>query len=196
MACKPISKDNPWWCPGVQGQEEFEVGEFIGQGRKIQYCGLPSAVLESTKGIDIEDASIERLNECSRDVAKRLNGWKPTSWYIIALLSLLLVWCEIMMAFTVSFTAPTIGMGCRTMAYLVFGGSSSVSWIIQFSKRPPNWARRTAHAFNCLAILSLLAVTVFQVCIVLSLGYLVLQDQVGLTCPMLQGDRASKQLLL
>ena len=150
-----------WWKDNTEIPEALKVDVFIGQGRKIKFCGLPHALLEASATVDFHTET--NLSRCAKKAANRLKGWKPKAWYVVAVLSFLLVWCAIMSAFVVSFTAPTIGLGCRSLTYLLFGAFSSVSWVIQFSKRPPQWALWVSYVANTLAILTLLVVIVFQV---------------------------------
>ncbi|KAK0613957.1 hypothetical protein B0T14DRAFT_436678 [Immersiella caudata] len=163
VARPPDEPKIQWWDTTTEIPEELQVKGFIGQGRQIQYCGLPHAVLAATETADFTTASPERLEVYAAGIAERLQGHKPAAWYVVATLSLLLVWTAIMSAFVVSFMAPTIGLGCRTLMYLVFGTFSSVSWIIQFWKRPNAVLMRLSYVANTLAVLSLMTVTHFQV---------------------------------
>lgn len=150
-----------WWQDNTKIPQALKIDVFIGQGRKIQFCGLPHALLEASATVDFHTET--NLSRCAKKAANRLKGWKPKAWYVVAVLSFLLVWCAIMSAFAIHFTAPTIGLGCRSLTYLLFGAFSSVSWVIQFSKRPPQWALWVSYVSNTLAILTLLVVIVFQV---------------------------------
>ncbi len=49
------------------------------------------------------------------------------------------------------------------MFYLLFGGFSLVSWVLQLSKGPGRLAVWVSYVFNFAAVLALLAVVVFQV---------------------------------
>ncbi len=155
-----------WWHPAAPTRHdelELKVQEFIGQGRKIQYCGLPQALLAGTERTNFETLTKAGLDAIAVKTASELHGWKPKAWYVVACLSLLLVWVAIMSAFVVSYNAPTVGIGCRTLSYLLFGGFSTVSWGIQFSKRPHGWMVGISYLFNILAIMALCAVILFQV---------------------------------
>jgi hypothetical protein len=92
-----------WWDTTTEISEELQVQGFIGQGRQIQYCGLPHAVLAATETADFTTASPERLEVYATEIAERLQGGKPAAWYVVAGLSFLLVWNAIMSAFVVSF---------------------------------------------------------------------------------------------
>jgi len=167
MACKQRNGDMrsgvQWWHPRTNRQNRFHVGEFIGQGRKIECCGLPHAVLSATETMRFPDEIEGGLQGCVERVASKLKGGKPAAWYVASGLSFLLVWCAIMTAFAVSFNPPTVVLGCRSLTYLLFGGLSSVTWVIQLSKRPRRWLLWVSGTFNTLAILALLTVIVFQV---------------------------------
>ncbi|KAK0643191.1 hypothetical protein B0T16DRAFT_391758 [Cercophora newfieldiana] len=163
VARLPECAEIEWWNTATEIPEELQVEGFIGQGRRIQYCGLPHAVLAATETADFTTASPQRLEGYAADVAERLQGGKPMAWFVVASLSLLLVWTAILSAFTVSFMAPTVGLGCRALMYLIFGFFSSISWFIQFRKRPHLWVVRLSYLANALAVLSLLVVIIFQV---------------------------------
>lgn len=141
----------------------MQIRDFTDQGRRIQFCGLPHAVLEASEHVDFHTETVAGLDACAGRVAQRVSGWKPLAWYVVAALSFLLVWMAIMSAFIVSFMTPTIGIGCRTLMYLLFGGFSSVSWLIQFWKRPPRWAIWVSYLCNSLAVMAMLVVIIFQV---------------------------------
>jgi hypothetical protein len=105
------------------------------------------------------------LQACANEVARVLDRGKSRSWYIVTALSVLLVWIAIMSAFVVSFNSPTVGLGCRTLMYLLFGAFSSVSWLIQFWREPDWWAHLVSYVCNGLAILAMTVVVIFQVTI-------------------------------
>jgi heme O synthase-like polyprenyltransferase len=93
---------------------------------------------------------------------ERLNGHRPGSWWVLSLISLAIVWLEIGMAFMTSYTVPTVGIGCRSMSYLIYGGLSTLPWIIQFlpGSRHPGYMRKAVHHFICsLSTLCLIFIT-------------------------------------
>jgi hypothetical protein len=67
------------------------------------------------------------------------------------------------MAFVVAFHTPTVGLGCRSLSSLTVAILSSISWIIQFQKRPSVIYRMVSHFANGLVILVLIAIVFFQV---------------------------------
>ncbi|KAM7188161.1 hypothetical protein V8F20_010657 [Naviculisporaceae sp. PSN 640] len=152
-----------WWKTTSEIPPDLEVGNFIGQGRKIQYCGIPHAFLEATKGVKFSKVNPTELAGHATAIAQELQGDKPWAWYVVAIVSLFLVWTAIMSAFVVSFMSPVVGLGCRTLTYLIFGACSSVPWLIQFRKRPGKFLTIVSHVFNTLAILALLTVVAYQV---------------------------------
>lgn len=93
-----------WWNTTTKIPEELKVQDFIGQGRCIEYCGLPHAVMAATDGADFGTVSTDGLDKHAAEVAAQLRKGKPLAWYVVAALSLPLVWTAIMSAFTVSFT--------------------------------------------------------------------------------------------
>ncbi len=162
-----------WWNSATLIPQRLRVGDFIGQGRKMQFCGLPLAFMNATKhGVNPDSNEVEPTNFSApvnfaliaQNMAASLTHWrKPGAWYGTAVTSLALVWCAILSAFVVSYRSPTVGIGCRSLGYLLFGACSSVPWVIQLWKWPGTWARCISYIFNALAFLALVAVVVFQV---------------------------------
>lgn len=153
-----------WWKPSSAGQEPLQVGHFVGQGRKMEYCGLVSAVIHGTEGRQQFDGSAKSFAEGADRVFDSLEGPRPTSWHVIAVVSELLVVCEIMMGFAIAFATPTVGLGCRSLAYLLTALLSSVAWVVQFQwKKTPAWAVGLSHCFNGVTIFLWVAIIGFQV---------------------------------
>lgn len=159
----PVHERFTWWKPDTVIPDALTLGPFIGQGRRLRYCGLPHAFLAVTERLDFRRVRREDLEQHAGRTARELNDGKPTAWYAIWVVSFSLVWCAILSAFVVSFRSPTVGLGCRTLVYLLFGGFSSVSWLIQLSKNPPPAAVKLSYTFNGLSLLSLLVLVTFQV---------------------------------
>lgn len=140
--------DNPnrpqhpnWWPPtrdevaqnqGTAQQTGFEnyISDFVGQGRQIGYNGLPYAVAISVYNSSETNRTMRSLQTITDELIRCLNGRRPGSWWALAVTSLLLVWLEIGMAFMISFNIPTVGIGCRSLSYLIYGGLSSFPWMI------------------------------------------------------------------
>jgi hypothetical protein len=160
-----------WWAPGVGGKDDvpakYRIGKFMGQGRRMQYCGVAEALLACTKeSIDKgnwDDATLATLTE---SVEGRLKGRRPFLWYITALISLVLVLAPIMAAMVVDYFTPTFGFGCWSSSAALCGILSTASWIIQFSVKPGRQARRLAHIANFLATGWLFTLTLFYVSLV------------------------------
>ncbi|KAK0704643.1 hypothetical protein B0H67DRAFT_497363 [Lasiosphaeris hirsuta] len=171
-----------WWDPAKQHRREdseregfrrgpsdisvvscLELGEFVGQGRKMGYYGLTADLLDS-----VYRADGRRLNSIA-DIAKSTNSRlessfkRPASWWFIAVASITTVWLEILMAFLVSYQTPTVGLSCRSGSYLAYGVLASVSWIIScVHKSPGFWTRAVCYFFNALAVLVLLTIIFAQ----------------------------------
>ncbi|KAB5560223.1 hypothetical protein GE09DRAFT_962289 [Coniochaeta sp. 2T2.1] len=151
-----------WWKPSSAGQEPLQFGHFVGQGRKMEYCGLVSAVIHGTDDAQF-DSSAKSFAEAADRVFDSLEGPRPRSWHVIAAVSEMLVVCEIMMGFTIAFATPTVGLGCRSLAYLLTALLSSVAWAIQFRwKKTPRWAVVVSHVFNGVTIFLWVAIIGFQ----------------------------------
>ena len=152
-----------WWKPSSAGQEPLQLGQFVGQGRKMEYCGLVSAVLHGTDHQQF-DGSAKSFAEGADRVFDSLEGPRPRSWHVVAVVAQLLVVCEIMMGFAIAFATPTVGLGCRSLAYLLAALLSSVAWFVQFHwKKTPFWAVVVSHVFNGLTIFLWVAIIGFQV---------------------------------
>ncbi|OIW31119.1 hypothetical protein CONLIGDRAFT_614585 [Coniochaeta ligniaria NRRL 30616] len=151
-----------WWKPSSAGQETLQLGHFVGQGRKMKYCGLVSAVIHGTEEHHFDSAA-KSFAEGAGRVFDRLESPRPRSWHVIAVVSELLVVCEIMMGFTIAFATPTVGLGCRSLAYFLTALFSSVAWAVQFHwKKTPTWAVVVSHCFNGTTIFLSVAIIGFQ----------------------------------
>jgi hypothetical protein len=167
-AWAPLSdQQNPpdiqWWNLHTAGRERFMIGDFVGQGRRMQYAGLTSAVLEETENYhSLFDAFIPSFDVVADHIYVRLPR-RPVSWWVITVISACLVWLEIMMAFMVAFTTPTVGLGCRSFSYALLATLSSVTWFMNlFVCKPPKFVQVTAHLFNAMVVLILVAIIGFQ----------------------------------
>ncbi len=149
-----------WWTPDTTVPRTLKVGEFIGQGRSLQYCGL----VHTTMGeFGSRTTTKEALEQCTRKVATDLHRQKrPGAWYLAAITASTIVWAAVISAFAVDVTMSPCGLvGSYGLlggqVYLLYGGLSSVSWAIQFYWEPRSrLARRVCHLPNALAVLTLL----------------------------------------
>ncbi|KAK4224264.1 hypothetical protein QBC38DRAFT_458481 [Podospora fimiseda] len=170
-----------WWRgtrgPNTNGQQQeilldddmpdkFKVGEFIGQGRQMHYCGLTSAVLSCSpvEPEKINDNNIaEPLGQYERlatRVLKRLKGRRPREWWISAFFSFFLVMTPLFMAFLTAFVSPTAGIGCWSGSILMFAILSSVNWVVSLCNASPGLKMRIfCYLVNLVAILFLLFFT-------------------------------------
>ncbi|KAK4227131.1 hypothetical protein QBC38DRAFT_499666 [Podospora fimiseda] len=138
------NNDPPEPQPGMD-----EVGEFIGQGRVLSYCGLTDAVIEATRRENVlESWQPEMTNTIPNDIIERLSSprKRPWAWHIITLLCLTLVWIDVVWAAWADFITPTFGPGCWSLAFIFYGFFSSITWVTQY--RPLNPRTRTSRAFR------------------------------------------------
>jgi len=141
------------------------IGNFIGQGRVLSYCGLPYAVIEETRGRGLlENWQADMGNDTIPNaVINKLSSprERPWAWHIITLLCLTLVWIDVVWAAWADFITPTFGPGCWSLAFIFYGFFSTVTWVTQY--RPLNPRRRisrifrrlttvVSHFFNTLAV--------------------------------------------
>ena len=167
LANRGQSSSPLFWQPKLQErpatQIELVIGDFIGQGRRLQYCGLAHAVMAlEAKHEDVARRAPEDLG--GPDGLKAVIFKRPKRWFVIWIVSLIIVSISFGMAFMVSFKTPTIGLGCRSLMYLLFYVLSLVSWVLQIL---PRWflfvTRPVAIVTNTGAMLAILLVMIFQI---------------------------------
>ncbi|KAK4445968.1 hypothetical protein QBC34DRAFT_497138 [Podospora aff. communis PSN243] len=149
-----------WW--NGEGEDAFYVGNFVGQGRTIHYCGLVDAVMRATRRKERFLNKIGEYDACGAEAAAIFAGSKSRSWYKYAFAELLIVWAEIMAAAGFAFMTPTVGPGCWSGSCFLYGALSTISWVIQFRKIPPPWLKGVAYVVNGVSVLWLIAVIVMQ----------------------------------
>jgi hypothetical protein len=177
-----------WWIPpstrsalfgGMQSSSAngtvdnpFQLGPFIGQGRKLQACCLSSVLMDvgdrlnlGHRGNPAEYNTSVPYDNGAQEVLKRLLASPPTSWYKIAFISLLMVWTSITMALLLAYNTPTIGLGCWSGSFLVFGILSSSTWMLQFIRpqRPVGVIVKICTFFNLVSMGWLITVVFLMV---------------------------------
>lgn len=133
----------------------FRLGDFIGQGRKMGYHGLTSAVLSSIYSSSSSGGTRNSHPTIATLTTRRLSSafHRPFAWWLCAFISLMLVWLEITMAFLVSYMTPTVGLSCRSGSYLCYGVLVSITWVVSCLFKSPNQAARIfCHFCNSLAV--------------------------------------------
>jgi hypothetical protein len=161
--------DIAWWTPENPAEAQsprttsFQIGDFVGHGRTMHYCGLVfafMAFIETPERIGwIRDPGFIRIIPEFLSLTRK----RPRAWYLMASVSLLLIWTELLLAVVVDFYTPTIGFGCWSGSIVLYAILSTVSWLIQFKKRPGEVLKAAAHFFNALAIVWILAATMMVV---------------------------------
>jgi hypothetical protein len=178
----------PWWKPpSTRGasvgatqssyangpvDNPFQLGPFIGQGRRLQACCLSSVLMDVGDRLLLErQGNLAKYNSSApyddgaQEVLKRLLARPPNSWYKIAFIGLLIVWASITMALLLAYNTPTIGVGCWSGSFLVFGVLSSVTWMLQFIRpqRPMGVIVKICTFFNLLSVGWLITVVFLMV---------------------------------
>jgi hypothetical protein len=149
--------DIPWWPHG--NISPYLIGDFVGQGRRMQYCGLASAVLKEATEAEIRSWGATTAHRIRSRVVQRLHS-RPPSWYIIAIVSLVTVLIAVFSGFVVDYFTPTIGFGCWSASTSLYAILSTVSWSIQHVCIRPGWyARVVSHFFNIFAAIWLVILT-------------------------------------
>lgn len=126
------------------------------------YNGLAHAVLVSVYDKPDGNRRVERLDIIVDRTLQRLEGRRPGSWWVLSLISLAMVWLAIGMAFMTSYNVPTIGIGCRSMSYLIYGSLSTLPWIIQLFpglKHPGVKSNTVCYLICLLSTLCLIFIT-------------------------------------
>jgi hypothetical protein len=160
----PEGRTIRWWTTTTTIPPALRVQQFIGQGRGVRYCGLPHALLKASDLIHFRSETGEALERCSQKVATELHTQRrPTTWYLGAVLSFVVVWTAVIAAFLVSSTVPTNNLRRLSLVYPLYGCLSTVTFVIQFLKRPRRVALWLSYAFNALALTALVAAVVLQV---------------------------------
>ena len=160
-----------WW--DTNSTMDLLIGDFVGQGRRLRYCGIANAMLTKTKpwthlplpSDPIPDpVDIQRKYNNKEDDFGKLLIERPLSWWIIWLSAQILVSINSFMAFTISFNTPTVGLGCRSFLVFIWWLLSSVSWVLQAIKQePPPWTRRLSIPVNATSTALLLLIMMLQV---------------------------------
>lgn len=139
-------------------QTRYTISEFVGQGRQIRYNGLPYAVMISVYNNSEDNREMNNLDIIVNQVIDNLMRTRPASWWVLAFISLALVWLPIGMAFMISYNIPTIGLGCRSGSYVIYAFLSSLPWLIHLTPwfaYPGQWRKALCHMICALSMLSL-----------------------------------------
>jgi len=130
-----------------------EIGDFVGQGRILSYCGLSHAVMEATRRGGVLNWGPDMGNNTiPNDVINKLSSLRqrPWMWHIIGVLCLALVWIDVVWAAWADFITPTFGPGCWSLAFIFYGFFSAVTWVMQY--RPLNPEQRISRVFRRISI--------------------------------------------
>ena len=160
--------------PNANGDVDnpFQLGPFIGQGRKLQACFLASVLMEVGDGLRQDQRrnpgeynTSAPYDRGAWEVFNRLSARPPSSWYKIAFISHLLVWTSITMALLLAYNSPSIGLGCWSGSFLLFGVLSNLTWMLQFIRpqRPVVGVRKICAFFNLVSLGWLIAVIFLMV---------------------------------
>lgn len=149
------------WHKGVS-TTAFNIGEYVGQGRRLRYCAVTDTVLEFVKNPRTRHLRLPNESDAKR-FRTRLTS-RPFAWYITWVTSQTIVGAAYGTAFVVSFMTPTIGLGCRSLCYTIWYLLSFVSWLfLGIFQEPPQIVRYFAWIPNALATTFLFAIMLLQV---------------------------------
>ncbi len=136
---------------------EWVPSDFIGQGRQIGYNGLAYTVVARVARAN--ETHPNQLDAIVKETVAHLDDKPPTSWWVLFLAALALVWWDIGMAIMISFNIPTVGIGCRLGSYIIYGLLSTMPWFLQafpWFRRQGREARTLGHLLCGLSTLCLL----------------------------------------
>lgn len=149
------------WHQGIR-TSNFTIGEYVGQGRRLRYCAVTDTVLDLIKDPKRPHLPLPDSKD-ARNFRERLTT-RPKPWYVIWLASQFLVAVGFGTAFTVSFKTPTMGLGCRSLAYLIWYLMSLFSWVfLGIFQEPPRVVRYFAWLPNALSTMTLFSIMLLQV---------------------------------
>ncbi|KAJ3461422.1 hypothetical protein MRS44_009975 [Fusarium solani] len=159
----------PVWWSHSRPQDDlrvFEIQEFIGQGRKIKYCGLADAMIRTVRALQERKRplgnNLDEYRRCAQTVLSHLNGTRPAQWWITAAVSLFLVAFEVTMAFVIAFHTPTFGLGCWSGGLILYGLLSTLTWVYHLVfKNPGKWGQIICSTFNFFALGWIITLTGF-----------------------------------
>jgi hypothetical protein len=162
-----------WWRPEDKKPLELVINEFVGQGRRLRHCGVTNTVLEHLQNPPpsitkrtpqwLYDDRVDLYTQFAQKFEDHIIK-RPRSWWVCWACGGTFVSIGVFMAMAVSFNTPTIGLGCRSLLWLVFWLVSSLSWLAQAAQQEPHpYLRRLSIFVNTLSFLLLLAIMFLQV---------------------------------
>lgn len=129
-------------------------------------CSWPDGRLQEDRESNQGDLNTSSpYNGGGQEVLDLLLAYPPISLYWIAMIGLLVVWTSITMALLLAYNTPTIGLGCWSGSFLLFGALSSVTWMLQFIRpqRPPEMVRKICSFINLISLGWLITVVFLMV---------------------------------
>ncbi|KAK8009922.1 hypothetical protein PG990_008887 [Apiospora arundinis] len=145
--------------------EDFHIGEFLGQGRRLRYCGVADTVLSRISNPKRAVLNLPDLvsDPADHDNFRRNLVTRPWGWVGTWLAAQGIVSIGFTMAFMVSFNTPTVGLGCRSLAYLVWWVCTLPSWVVLGIWQEPGLkVRQAMYLPNILAVAALLSIMILQ----------------------------------
>ena len=150
--------------------DEWVPSDFVGQGRQIGYNGLAYTVVARATAARTDETAPGKLDTIINQTVQtqqHLNDKPPASWWVLSLAALALVWWDIGMAIMISFNIPTVGVGCRSGSYIIYGLLSTLPWFLHLFdcfRRQGHIAKIAGHLLCGLSTLCLLFIVFAAVC--------------------------------
>lgn len=164
-------------------RDSCELSAFVGQGRHIGYFGLALSVAKAREDAQTRtyDTDGDRDGICSRQLTdivqttkRYLRAKPPCAWRWLALAAFAMVWWELGTALLISYNIPTVGIGCRSGSYIIYGILSTVPWFAHIYRCLGPQASTARGWFGRLGqLLGKLLDSLSAVCLVLAVPFLV-----------------------
>jgi hypothetical protein len=170
LRTQPVTEQPERW---TSGGTDFTIGEFVGQGRYPGYRGVVAAITDMMKNERIhsgnrENGPMDTLDNDRHKIFSTKCVTKPGAWVRRWICGLVVQSIAVWMAFMVAFNTPTVGLGCRSLMYLIYFCLSFIPWLLagipQDTLRSlSRYLLQFTRTLNVLAVLLLFLIMIFQV---------------------------------
>jgi len=170
LRTQPVNEQRERW---TSGGTDFTIGEFVGQGRYPGYRGVVAAITDMMKNERIhsgnrENGPMDTLDNDRHKIFSTKCVTKPWAWVRRWICGLVVQSIAVWMAFMVAFNTPAVGLGCRSLMYLIYFCLSFIPWLLagipQDTLRSlSRYLLQFTRTLNVLAVLLLFLIMIFQV---------------------------------
>jgi hypothetical protein len=99
----------------------------------------------------------------AQEIIAQLDRYPPFSWYLTAIAASSFVWAAIGMALLLAYNTPTIGLGCWSGSFLLYGILSSFTFLLHLFNSRNKVIWWICHLLNALSLLWLFIITFLMV---------------------------------